>query len=83
MKCLLLAVAPAMPNQGCRFIAGEPPVAVLTFRGKRNADGPPMKTFLGMMIDRGPQCLEIPARTASVAVCIPARSKSEAGILEA
>ena len=56
-----------MPNQGRGFIAGEPPVALLAFRGKGNAHGPPVKTFLGMVIDRCPQRLEIPPRAAFVA----------------
>src|SRR4051794_2464752 len=73
MERLLLPVAPAMPNQGCRFSAGEPSVARFALARQGNAHVPVVEAFLGMVIDGRPQCLEIPPRAAVVAAMLGVR----------
>ena len=54
MNSLLLAVAPARPDQLCGLAACESPVPRRPFWRQRDPNEPIVQVLLGMMIDRGP-----------------------------
>src|SRR3954454_6928225 len=70
MQRLRLTVAPAMPDQGCRFIAREPSLARLALSRQGNAHVPMVETFLRMVVDGRSQCLEIAPRATVVAAML-------------
>ncbi|WP_349630032.1 hypothetical protein [Bradyrhizobium tropiciagri] len=67
MDSLLFAIAPTLPNQGCRLSACQPPIARLAFRRERYANRAPVKALFCMMVDCGAESLEVTARTAPAA----------------
>ncbi|WP_456782411.1 hypothetical protein [Bradyrhizobium sp. USDA 4516] len=67
MDRLLFAVAPTLPNQGCRLRARQPPVARLAFRREGYANRTPVKALFCMMVDRSTKGLEVTPRAALAA----------------
>src|SRR5262245_9843328 len=67
MQRLHLAIAPAYPQDCRQFIAGQPAITRGTSWRQRDARHPAMQTLLGVVLDRRPQVLEVPARTTTAA----------------
>ncbi|WP_338132097.1 hypothetical protein [Bradyrhizobium elkanii] len=67
MDGLLFAIAPTLPNQGCRLSACQPPIARFAFRREGYANRAPVKAFFCVMVDGSAEGLEVTPRAALAA----------------
>ncbi|WP_060910889.1 hypothetical protein ACFLEY_34780 [Bradyrhizobium sp. YCK136] len=59
-----------MPKQRCGLFASQPSLACLTFERERHPHHAAVKALLGMVVDRGAQCLKITASTTRIATML-------------
>ena len=59
-----------MPKQRCGLLASQPSVAGLTFGRERHPYYAAVKAFLGVVVDRSPQCLKVATSATSIATML-------------